>query len=665
MKGINQPIQIGLVLILVVSLLAGLWVFYGRAVDEGSADSVALVVDLNEISVLARAAGQDPASMLASIKETGVTAVAVPEKTPAALHAEGRLSLFSGEELLVLLRLTDRLGWPADLDPARIKPEYTYLHVTEDELIKQVRDALVRRVEEVQEYQLGGGTLFVVAAAKEDVAALGLGIWPVDVAMVNGLGLAVIPRLQNLPDVSAQEVSQAFSGFQAGTVVFAGSEVLGYPHLIGHTAKVMRAQGLHLGLIENWSQTGFLDQAGGRQLYDELGEEVVRVYSIEESKQKARAPDDVVDIWARAVRERKIRLLYLHPFFHTADPVADTLNSFRELSERLAAEGFVAGNPAPLPVGESHRGADLLLAWGVAAAGLLLLQLLCPLAPGPRLIFSGLAFLAVTGLLFQGPLGRQLLALGAAIVFPALAVLSQVQTWPIKAIWGGFTAHAARGVVALISASAISLLGGLLVAGILTQPDYLNGWQVFRGVKISLLLPPLLVLVAVLTAPLGPGEAPSLRAAWTRLRGYLMRPLALGEVFVFMLILLAAFLYVARSGTILPVAGFELEARSFLESVFGVRPRTKEFLIGHPALFLAAVAASLRRVDLASLLAVAGAIGQVSIVNSFEHLFTPVVLSLLRGANGLTLGLVVGLAVTAVLWPFIRTARPAPWEKES
>ena len=301
--------------------------------------------------------------------------------------------------------------------------------------------------------------------------------------------------------------------------------------------------------------------------------------------------------------ERKIRLLYLHPFFHTADPVADTLNSFRELSRRLAAEGFVAVILLPCRW-ESHRGADLLLAWGVAAAGLLLLQLLCPLAPGPRLIFSGLAFLAVTGLLFQGPLGRQLLALGAAIVFPALAVLSQVQTWPIKAIWGGFTAHAARGVVALISASAISLLGTARGQD-LDATRLPECRQVFRGVKISLLLPPLLVLVAVLTAPLGPGEAPSLRAAWTRLRGYLMRPLALGEVFVLMLILLAAFLYVARSGTILPVAGFELEARSFLESVFGVRPRTKEFLIGHPALFLAAVAAGLRRVDLASLLAVA------------------------------------------------------------
>ena len=55
---------------LVVSLLAGLWVFYGRAVDEGSADSVALVVDLNEISVLAGLPGRI-ASMLASIKETG------------------------------------------------------------------------------------------------------------------------------------------------------------------------------------------------------------------------------------------------------------------------------------------------------------------------------------------------------------------------------------------------------------------------------------------------------------------------------------------------------------------------------------------------------------------------------------------------------------------
>jgi hypothetical protein len=86
----------------------------------------------------------------------------------------------------------------------------------------------------------------------------------------------------------------------------------------------------------------------------------------------------------------------------------------------------------------------------------------------------------------------------------------------------------------------------------------------------------------------------------------------------------------------------ELKLRSLLDQLLIVRPRTKEFLIGHPALFLSVALAPLwgRRVSLPLLWL--GTIGQVSLINTFCHIHTPLSVSLLRAFNGLWTGILLG-----------------------
>ena len=54
----------------------------------------------------------------------------------------------------------------------------------------------------------------------------------------------------------------------------------------------------------------------------------------------------------------------------------------------------------------------------------------------------------------------------------------------------------------------------------------------------------------------------------------------------------AVWVFVGRSGHTagVPVPGFELMLRRFLENTMYARPREKEFIIGHPALMLATFA---------------------------------------------------------------------------
>ena len=80
--------------------------------------------------------------------------------------------------------------------------------------------------------------------------------------------------------------------------------------------------------------------------------------------------------------------------------------------------------------------------------------------------------------------------------------------------------------------------------------------------------------------------------------------------------------------------------RNFLNDVMGVRPRSKEFLIGYPlTLLLFWLGASKRN----WILTIPAVIGQVSLVNTYAHIHTALLMSLQRSFNGLVLGIVLGV----------------------
>jgi VIT1/CCC1 family predicted Fe2+/Mn2+ transporter len=105
------------------------------------------------------------------------------------------------------------------------------------------------------------------------------------------------------------------------------------------------------------------------------------------------------------------------------------------------------------------------------------------------------------------------------------------------------------------------------------------------------------------------------------------------------------------------VSGLELTVRSLLESVLPVRPRTNEFLIGHPLLLLGLLwrHRTKGQAKLApEIMILAGFIGQASIINTFCHLHTPLQVTVIRVGVGLVLGVVGALAAWVALRPFIR-----------
>lgn len=85
--------------------------------------------------------------------------------------------------------------------------------------------------------------------------------------------------------------------------------------------------------------------------------------------------------------------------------------------------------------------------------------------------------------------------------------------------------------------------------------------------------------------------------------------------------------------------------RTILENTFHVRPRNKE-LVAH-ALFLLGIFVSLRYRNVVYLMIFA-VIGQLSMVDTFAHIHSPMKISFVRDLLGLGLGFIFGLIAIGV-----------------
>ena len=120
---------------------------------------------------------------------------------------------------------------------------------------------------------------------------------------------------------------------------------------------------------------------------------------------------------------------------------------------------------------------------------------------------------------------------------------------------------------------------------------------------------------------------------------------------------------VLRSDNVSDISAFEASMRGTLEHLLIARPRTREVIVGYPSLlvwyFLAGRNYFARYREI---FRVGAVLGFSSVINSFCHFHTPMMLILLREFNGLWTGLIAGLIVVCVIRfvviPALRLIRP-------
>lgn len=435
----------------------------------------------------------------------------------------------------------------------------------------------------------------------ELVAAVGMR----PVLLVTSNQLLSLPIMDKLPDLAPH------------LVIPAGDQVVGFPDRLEETKQALNEVDAKIGLVEFSLQRGINQVASA-----DTG---IRVHAITGREMQVLAADRVLSRYIRAVRERNIRVLYMRPF-PAENGWDQTKTMITDLISELEANGFQVGIANPY----DHWQPSPLLLWvvsaGILAGAVLLSQYWVAVSPKLLLLLLLLGNIAGGILLaVQTVLMQQLYALIAAIVFPVLAIANCRQGNRVG--WN------------YLRCTLWSVAGLVLLVGILSGTPFLIKLAEFRGVKLMHLVPVVLVFAMGLLdeqLPLG---------SWRQFKEVLARYYhACVPVKYLLLLALAAVagvVYLLRTANfILPIPQLEITLREGLERLLIVRPRFKEIFIGHPALVI--LLASRKRHPLMMSLAV---IGQLSLVNTFTHVHTPLFISMLRTLYGLIIGYGVGWLV--------------------
>ena len=339
------------------------------------------------------------------------------------------------------------------------------------------------------------------------------------------------------------------------------------------------------------------------------------------------------------------------------------LKYFSEVKEALTARNFVfgpAGTFYQLHVAPWLRA---LVVLGAVAAGVLYLSLVIPALNARRKL--QLMMFAVIGVVFCVPVFmgagnsvRLLAALAGANIFPALAMVGLLDYIRSHrdAGCGSLVGSIVFAFAVLAVTGALSFVGASYLSASLSDVEFFLEAKFFRGIKLTFILPLILVAVAFLQRfnVFGSFEDET-ESFMAQVKEIMDAPVTVRLLASLGLVGVALIVFIARSGHTMgmPVPGIELKLRAFLEQSLYARPRTKEMFIGHPA-FMLMVMAWLKKwptVVFFALVMVA-TIAQGSMVETFAHMRTPFMMSAVRGVGGLIFGGIIGggLMLMVTLW---------------
>ncbi len=643
---------------------------WGRHVHERALSTVILSVDLEEVSSAAERASVSTQAFLGALRSVGVTAVGVHEYTLQHAVEDGRAFLLTHGGLEAFAkpgspgRATDRdeaLEWPPQ-DQVEASPYlFGVLKATDDAWFW---DALGRNLPEQFQLVISDERVALWQFPRtQSLANVSLGFNPRDLEAAREAGLDIIPRLRPTDGRSLEQVKDAIDQVDgAAAIVFWGAAATGYPDALGEVAGYLALLDAPVGLIE------FAVQRGVSEVAKSLDYRAVRVHSITEGEMQARIGQDVaVRRWERAVRERGVRLLYVR--LYPGASLDETIAYLGAIADRLRGAGYELGRIEAVggPPGRSPLWILIFSAAMTGAAGAWLVGQVFRLRLDARRVAAGAVAVSIVFLLLwlkgHTVLARQMLAGLAAVIYPPLAALvglacARAGVRNVTATKGPAIAAGLRpGWIGFAVSVALALCGAMAVIVALDDVRFLLKIEEFRGVKAAYVAPLAVVAAAFLLEWARPStDLNRQRVSQTKkLLAAFSMPIKLWHVAVAAGALGVFAVYLLRSGNQgLPTFGFEVAVRTFLEETFAARPRTKEFLIGHPAMIAAYAlvgASGYRRwrAPLLFLLVLLGTVGPVSVINTFAHAHSPLDLSLMRTGYGLLLGSLFGTGFAALL----------------
>lgn len=650
-----------LIFFIVLGLAAALSVDVFRHRVEENNMTVEMAVDYEGLLELAQTEGIPAEQVLQMAKESGITSLAVYETNLKKLNENGKVTATAGAELLRSYgngTLAD-IKWRRLVEEGRIHADAIYITSLYPDVFSEVKTDLARRFgeEKLESWQVADQEVVVLKARYETAVKQHLGMPSDEMQAVNAAGFAIVARPTNYQAASEDDVQSVFdrlAPYKVSTLVFSDKEALGFPHALDLTARLIRENGYVLGLIEHPLQLQFYRQEGLLDIAAQLDYRAARLYAVPKDEQVKMKVGQAVERWMTTNPERNIRINLLRVFDKPESGMTlmeTNRRYFTGVRDGLSEKGYSFGTAGTYEPYQPTRLLFMLITLGTAAGGVLYLTAVYPLSLRRQYWLFGIlaCVLSVPYMLGSGALVRSVTATAAASLFPALAMIWQLDRWRAAS----FTAAAGIGQIivrafgSIFVVGCLTMIGAAYVSAVLMDVTYLLEVHIFRGVKLTFVLPLLLVALAFMrrfSLFEGKDYEGNLAAQFKRI---LNTPVYVKSLLAFALAAVVALVFIGRSGHTagIPVPGIELKLRAFLEQTLYARPRSKEFLIGHPA-FMLTVLAVYRKWPrlLFFVLVIAATIGMGSMVETFAHMRTPVFMSLVRGLNGLALGSLLGAA---------------------
>lgn len=634
-------------LIIILLLLPGIIVAAMRCVFRSVAEQpnvfVETVVDLDEFRQLAREDGWNLEDLFNRFKASGVSSVSISEDTLASLELEGKITVLSTKEIRKLsLEETYDIKLPVGTSALA----GLWVHSDDDKLLDRITQNLSWKLPENALIRVHRNLLLINKSGKGIMEKVGLGFSEEYFEMAAKADLGIVVRVFNYPGLSSDSAAKMINSIpqpaSVSALIFADEEMLGARGDIKNIIEQFRNRSYRIGWIEFDIQDGIHEYLNG--LSD--SRPFVRVHSITRKEMDlVYTVDRAVARWVRAAKDRSIKMLYFRCFFQDEKKYIANLTEFnleylRKTVNALNNAGFKIAENEEERLFEQRHVVDKLTPADTLSIGIALvlgLAILLKLSFVPNQDGVGVIFLTLftIGLYF----GAQqhftaIVGLIGAISYSCIGYVFAGNI--IENSSAGFFKSSIRYLLALVIPS---IIGGILIAGIYSNIEYLLKFEQFRGVKLAFIVPLIFAVVW------------SLKKYGKNVFTLLQKPMTIISAIIIAGVLACLALYIIRSGNslILKPTAIEDSFRTFLENTIVARPRNKEFLVGYPAALLFVMLALRKEFVLLPLMGLFVQMGQVSVVNTMCHFHTPILLSILRIINGLWLGTVIGL-ICVFIW---------------
>ena len=443
-------------------------------------------------------------------------------------------------------------------------------------------------------------------------------------------------------------------------IIFQGKSILGYPDGYQILMDYIQKKEILPVLIETAVQRSHIEQDGINNLIYDLDFNGVRGFSIWDyireryGEYSYSGPEEIENSIYRAVTERNVRLIYFKPYMTEKNVYLTDKDeydeSFERLYSRLNEHDIKVNNVKEIEKNNLSIIILFIMFINVIIIGLYLLKNNFKIPDRYNLIL-GLLGLVMSGLLliYSKSIAEKIFSLGASIVYAGFGInymllkLKEAEGLKGKTL----IIHSMKTLTIVF---VVSIIGGLITASYLSQTKYILEVDIFRGVKLSQLVPILVFIIFYIQKLLNRENNLQIY------KEILNNNIKIYYGIILLIIGGIGFYYIARTGHETDIEPLQIEMifRNFLESNLLARPRTKEFMFAAPSLAAALFFKSRKNEILTFIFSLGAVTGITSFINTFTHLRTPLYLSILRSIYSIGFSLIIALIIVGVLLLFER-----------